>query len=89
MKVVQQEIQRVGRVKLDIPRLAECLSVQMQGDKIQSWWLVNERNAVEQVTILIYGTGDSMSDSLVSYLEFLGTVQDGPFVWHVFQEISP
>lgn len=69
-----------------IPAGGQFLSVQMQGDLVQMWFLVDPSQRMEQRTFAMCGTGSD-----VEYLfdprraGFLGTVLDGPFVWHAFE----
>lgn len=72
--------------EITLPEGFKILSVQMQNDNLCMWARVETIKAVHMITkkIHIYGTG-SNSDSTI-HLDYLGTVQDSPFVWHIFME---
>ncbi len=62
---------------------ARVLSVDVQHGKVQVWALVDP-NAVEELReFRMAGTGDSLEEEIVSW-RFIGTVQMGDFVWHIF-----
>jgi len=72
-----------------IPKDAEILSVQEQGDGLQMWAVVDPDADRETRTIAIIGTGNRMPDfdsEGVSTLH-IDTVQTrgGMLVWHVFE----
>ncbi len=48
----------------------------------------DEQQAREGVPIYIVGTGNEFPES-PSNLDFLGRVNDGPFVWHIFWFARP
>lgn len=69
-----------------MPKGAEILTVQMQGGVPCIWAVVNPaelRDFWETVTFQIIGTGWDFDTR--HKRKYVGTVQDGPFVWHVFQ----
>ncbi len=70
-------------ITLNIPEDAKFLSLQMQNSFLCFWFLVNPENHKKRRYFRIFGTGWDFDDS---HLEYIGTVQDGSFVWHVFEE---
>lgn len=61
----------------------EVLSVQIQHDKICIWAKVNENESLfEERVFEIVGTGHRFRDKDKRYL---ATIQDGVFVWHIFE----
>lgn len=68
---------------IEMPKGAEILCVQMQDGNPCLWALVlpgeTERRKIE-----IYGTGHPVSELELAYI---GTYQEGPYVWHVFEEL--
>lgn len=67
---------------LHLPSSAKPLSAQLQGDQLCLWAEVeDEWNPGKEVVISIVGTGHPIPPGAVNYL---GTVQQGPFVWHVY-----
>lgn len=71
---------------LEIPKGSTILSVGMQGLTLTAWALVNLDSQENEVrTLHVYGTGHEIPvDSLT--LRYLGRVDDGQFIWHVFEE---
>lgn len=63
-------------------RGAKILSVQIQGDRITLWAVVDTLADEVPREINIRGTGHALRG--VKPDSFIGTVQDGPYVWHVF-----
>ena len=67
---------------LDIQEGAEILHVEMQGVIPTVWALVDLDQPVVGRCLKIRGTGHEVEDGL----RHLATFQQGPFVWHVFEE---
>ena len=67
--------------KVQMPRNAKILSVAKQGDIICLWAMVNPEVATTGRDIAIVGTGNPC---WCSGWDFVGTVVDEPFVWHIF-----
>ena len=74
------------RVKL--PTGYRILCVGQQGPSIMVWALVPAGdaalNSYTEVTFRVHGTGHHFDGGGQTYL---GTVEQGPFVWHVFEEV--
>jgi hypothetical protein len=72
---------------VSMPWDAEILSVQLQGEQVSMWALVNDEHMNADRTFRIFGTGHEFL--LTGRYRYLGTVQqfDGALVWHVFEEI--
>jgi len=64
------------------PPSARPLSVQFQRGVLCLWMRLDPTEILEQFTIRIYGTGNPIQSN--DHEAFIGTVQDGPMVWHVF-----
>ena len=70
---------------IDMPRGAEILSVQMQGNQgAKLWVLVDPSKPKVNRTIIIHGTGHPVLQP--ENKKFIGTIQidDGALVFHVF-----
>ena len=63
---------------------ARVLSVGVQHGQIQVWALVNPEAPKELRRFRIAGTGHPLEEEL-ERLRFIGTVQMGDFVWHIFE----
>jgi len=69
-----------------MPKGAEILTVQMQGAVPTIWAVVNPaepRDFWKTVYFQVIGTGWGFDTR--HKRKYIGTVQDGPLVWHVFQ----
>jgi hypothetical protein len=75
----------IERQKLRMPKEAQILSVQMQGKELCVWALVNPTNDGETRFFEIFGSGMPVPDAARLYLN---TVQDGGFVWHIFERLK-
>ena len=60
----------------------EILHVGIQNDEICLWALVDVEKPLIKRIIHIFGTGHDCASQLQHYL---GTVFQGPFVWHLFE----
>lgn len=67
---------------IQMPEGSRPLTVQIQGGDICMWSAVDPLAVKVPFTIIIVGTGNSGPD--FSGSRYIGTVQQGPFVWHVF-----
>jgi len=88
MTIWEYPLQIVGEQDLSMPRSARILSVQVQGDALCLWALVDPtENVLVTRRFHVIGTGHTHSDALFG-LTYLGTAQmgRGQLVWHVFEE---
>lgn len=90
MKAIWKYTLKVGeRTVLEIPPGSKILTAQMQGDAVRLWVLVER---IEQQALVInsrrnfevYGTGLPIPDNC-EYEGYIATVQQTPFVWHIFE----
>ncbi len=72
---------------VSLPLDSEILSVQMQGDSLMMWCLVDTNKASEQIIINIFGTGNPIDNDFKGL--FIDTFQmnGGSLVFHVFKQI--
>jgi hypothetical protein len=75
------EIQISDSQTVQMPKDAQFLTVAAQNGKLCLWVLVNTTSQVCDFSIHIRGTGQPANYSRDAYI---GTVQMGPLVWHVF-----
>ena len=66
---------------IEMPRGARILDVQMQAGYMHAWAMVDRQAPIVHRRFGVYGTGHDIPDSPGDYI---ATVQDGSFVWHVF-----
>jgi hypothetical protein len=73
--------------RIEMPEDAEILTVQLQGETIQLWAVVDPGKAdnTEMRTFEIHGTGNPIGDGV---REYITTFQQPPFVWHVFERVE-
>lgn len=66
-----------------MPTGARILCVQVQNDSVYLWAVCDPETPEEVRKIVIIGTGHSV-DAWRDEYAYIGTVQTGPLVWHVF-----
>ena len=67
-----------------MPEGAQILTVQVQQDVITLWAMVDPDQPRTDRRFVVWGTGHRHSDA--EKLTYIGSVQMGPFVWHIFEE---
>ena len=72
----------LGESVIDLPETAKILSVQVQADAICLWAIVSPEKETEARRFIVVGTGHELPEGR---LQYLATVQQGPFVWHAFE----
>ena len=63
---------------------ARVLSVGVQHGEVQVWALVDPEAPTELRRFMKIGTGQCMTETCVERIRFIGTVQMGDLVWHIF-----
>ncbi len=63
---------------------ARVLSVGVQHGEVQVWALVDPEAPTELRRFMKIGTGQCMTETCVARIRFIGTVQMGDLVWHIF-----
>ncbi len=64
---------------------ARVLSVGVQHGEVQVWALVDPEAPTELRRFRVAGTGHTLLEEEFVSLRFLGMVQMGAFVWHIFE----
>lgn len=84
MKIWKYELEITDVQFITIPMIRlHFLSAQMQNGKLCVWVKgMPVKDDAKRVTFYIYGTGLTVDDDDIK--EYIGTVQDGSMVWHVF-----
>ena len=84
MTIWKYQLAMIDDQKIEMPRKARILSVQVQDDVPCLWALVDDDAPTEQRAVRIAGTGHRVSGW--SAENFVGTVQlaGGTLVFHVF-----
>lgn len=70
-----------------VPRGAKFLSVMDQNGALCLWFEVETVNPVEARAIEVHGTGNPINDTCGKRIH-IGSVIQGPCVWHVFERVS-
>lgn len=85
-KIFKYEIALVdGLQRIKMPKNAKVLSFQNQTGTMQIWVLLNpDEKQQEDRCFVIIGTGHPIQPEDYE-LSFVGTAQQGPFVWHLFE----
>ena len=81
MKIYKYKLQLIGQQQLIIPSPQKFLSFQKQGDDFCVWYEVDiESGSRDVIDFMITATGYEVP----SGTQYLGTVLDGGFVWHLY-----
>jgi hypothetical protein len=84
-KIFKFPLELKDKQVVKMPRGAQVLSIQMQNGKKTIWALCPVPDAVqEDRTFFIFGTGHDLPESATAKT-FVATVQEGNFVWHIFE----
>lgn len=78
---------KIGPDKLSeyVGRFAVILKVDWQGDDLCVWCLIDDSFPESKIKFHIIPTGYEFE--LKSTMKYVDTIQDGPYVWHVFYEL--
>ena len=76
--------------QVSIPLDAEILSVQMQGESLCMWALIDTENEPENRTFEIFGTGHSIHWEMGVERKFISTFQipSRGLVFHIFERLN-
>ena len=70
---------------LDLPNIYRVVLVETQGNIPCVWIELDTEEVVEPRTFFLFGTGHAIYS--LPLKEHVGSFQQGPFVWHLYQEI--
>jgi hypothetical protein len=85
------EIRHNMVTEIDMPRNAQILDIQMQGDIPVLWAIVNPKKPSRKYVFHVFGTGYEMLDYEKKHYVYVGTVQQRgmmTLVWHIFEVIE-
>lgn len=68
-----------------MPMGAEILTAQMQSDELYLWAILTTSPDSELRVFEVFGTGQSIHQGTGVSRKYIATVQDGPYVWHIFE----
>jgi hypothetical protein len=81
--VYKYELPTDPRFQIELPKGSSFLHVATQNGKPCMWIEVETNNALSPETFEIIGTGHEITEP---ELGWLGTWQDGPYVWHLYHQ---
>lgn len=77
------------KIVVDMPKWSQILSFQVQGDTPCLWALIETDNSLVQRQFYVVGTGQNLDALPITRLtQYIGTVQQGGFVWHLFERAA-
>jgi hypothetical protein len=71
---------------IQMPKGARILCLQMQNAKATMWAIVDDTKPLTNRVFVTVGTGRPIADTFLESSYYVGTYQDGWFVWHVFEQ---
>ena len=84
--IYKYKITSINSGKIEMPKGAKILTCQLQGRDMCLWAIVEAAAETEIRQFDVYGTGFPIEPTGHTYIS---TVQDGGFVWHVFEINKP
>lgn len=91
-RIYKYPIELIEVQDVELPAGAEILHVAFQqlSQQFCLWAIVDpETTQIVSRTIKIYGTGHPLKiDTPDQTLNYLGSIQDEPFVWHIFEQVK-
>lgn len=83
--IYKYSIETTDEQNINMPEMAEILTVQIQYGRPYIWALVDTENEQGVKTIEVFGTGNPIPDGVRSYI---GTYQllNGELIFHVFEK---
>lgn len=87
MVIHKYSLPQCDRFTLEMPDRAQIIRLAMQGPTPWIWAIVDPAAAYVERSFAMYGTGWDMPDDL-SNLQYIGTVDATPYVWHYFEVIG-
>lgn len=86
MKIFKYEIPIKDKFNLELPAYSKILSFQVKNNIPSIWVLVDEQKGLKYKYFTLVGTGHDFEHH-PDVMTFIGTIQLGPFVWHLFEDI--
>lgn len=88
LTIYKYKLNQSGINKIQMPMDASVISVGLDPmEDICIWAIVETDNDMEERTFFVAGTGWDITEDLLEFTEIssLGTVRQGPFMWHIFE----
>lgn len=74
--------------QLELPQGAVFLKVAMQHDRLTFWFEVDSNNTMQQRSFAVVPTGMYVPKHMDGPVEFLETVFQGIYVWHIYEVVE-
>lgn len=86
MKTIYKYTVPIAESEVEMPQGAQILSAELAAPRqcIFVWAVVDTDAPLENRRLAVRGTGNPLDEVGA----FIGTVQDPPYVWHVFEGVS-
>lgn len=81
-KILKYTLKVTDAQTVEMPRNADILCVQAQRAQLTIWAVCGWDTPVVNRKFHVYGTGSPLPEPTIG--KYVGTVQIGGFVWHVF-----
>lgn len=80
--IYKYPLEITGTQAVVMPVGSYILSVQMQGQVLTAWALIDDTQLSKEIrTVVVYGTGQPLPDYFKQPHIFRATVQEGDYVW--------
>lgn len=77
-----------GAFTITLPMNSRIRHVGRQGDSMYLWAEVEPNAQVRQKTFRVFATGEDIPHDYTAVWVWHGTWQDGPFMWHLFENVA-
>ncbi|WP_299078016.1 hypothetical protein [uncultured Paraglaciecola sp.] len=84
--IYKYTLERTDWQEVAIPDDARVLSVMVQGGEICVWAEVDTENELRNWGFWVVGTGNPIPENCTNNGNHIGSVIDGPFVWHIYTD---
>ena len=85
--VHKYEIDPQDNFGIEIPERGIIIAVAMQNGRMYAWVDGDNEDCYVRIPIYVFGTGHEIDSEL--QIEFISTVFDGPYIWHVYHGAKP
>jgi len=71
--------------KIELPKEAVFLDAGVVNSQLNLWFMVETENEVEERSFEIFGTGWDMNSDIKINRQYLKTVYENHYVWHILE----
>lgn len=86
MRIYKYPLELVPFQRLNVPVPFKPLAVQVQNQQITLWAETPGGEPTRGASVVIVGTGHDVKAEALAGKEYVDTVQNGGYVWHVYAE---